>query len=167
MSLYLLDANVFIQAKRFTYPFDLFPGFWEWLDREFDNGQVDSIYPIYQELTAGEDKLSDWAKERKESGWFMKVDDEPTQLSLARVASWAVDPVNGFKTTAYEEFLDVADSWIVAKAISENATIVTHEIYQANAKKRILIPNACKAFDVPYINTVELIRRTGARFGLS
>jgi len=30
---YLLDANIFIQAKNLHYSFDFCPAFWEWLDR--------------------------------------------------------------------------------------------------------------------------------------
>lgn len=29
---YLLDANVFIQAKNLQYGFDFCPAFWDWLD---------------------------------------------------------------------------------------------------------------------------------------
>ena len=31
MTRYLLDANVFIQAKNLHYGFDFFPAFWDWL----------------------------------------------------------------------------------------------------------------------------------------
>lgn len=44
--------------------------------------------------------------------------------------------------------------------------MVTHEVYTPNSKKRILIPNVCKEFNIPYINTIDLIRQTGAVFGL-
>jgi uncharacterized protein DUF4411 len=30
---YLLDTDVFIQAKNLHYAFDVCPGFWSWLDR--------------------------------------------------------------------------------------------------------------------------------------
>jgi hypothetical protein len=30
--MFLLDSNVFIQAKNFYYGFDICPGFWKWLD---------------------------------------------------------------------------------------------------------------------------------------
>ncbi len=29
---YLLDANVFIEAKNLYYAFDICPGFWTWMD---------------------------------------------------------------------------------------------------------------------------------------
>lgn len=166
MKKYLLDANVFIQAKRFYYPFDIFPGFWEWLDREMENGVLGSIIPIYDELTAGSDILSQWAIERKDSGWFLPVEEVETQEQYSVIASWAVNPAQKFKQTAQEEFLFVGDSWLIAKAVAENRIIVTHEKYDANSQKRILIPNVCRAFGIEYIDTVELIRRTGARFGL-
>ncbi len=166
MKKYLLDANVFIQAKRFYYPFDVFPGFWEWLDREMENDVLASIIPIYDELTAGGDILSEWAIDRKDSGWFLPVEEVETQGQYSVIAAWAVDPAQKFKQTAHEEFLAVGDSWLIAKATAENLIIVTHEKYNAESRKRILIPNVCKAFNIEYIDTVELIRRTGARFGL-
>ena len=33
---YLLDANVFIEAKRRHYGFDFCPAFWDWLDQQED-----------------------------------------------------------------------------------------------------------------------------------
>jgi len=166
LSRYLLDANVFIQAKRFHYPFDIFPGYWEWLDREMEDGSVFSIVPIYDELTAGEDKLSEWADSRKESGWFLSVDDVKTQSEYSKIAPWIVDEKQGFKQVAQEEYFTVGDSWLIAKAGSEKMTIVTHEKFDARCKKRVLIPNVCREYNIECINTVELIRRTGAKFGL-
>ena len=32
--MYLLDTNVFIEAKNRYYSFDLAPGFWEWLEAD-------------------------------------------------------------------------------------------------------------------------------------
>lgn len=40
---YLLDANVFIQAKNLHYGFDFCPAFWDWLVQNNINGQVFSI----------------------------------------------------------------------------------------------------------------------------
>ncbi|MDC7239929.1 MAG: DUF4411 family protein [Spirochaetales bacterium] len=166
MNQFLLDANIFIQANRFHYPFDVFPGFWEWLDGEMKKGVVTSIYPIYEELKAGNDFLTEWAEERKDAGWFLPVDDEGTQTEYARIASWVIDEKQGYKSTAIDEFFDVGDSWLVAKAAAEKMTIVTHERLNAQRKNRVLIPNVCHAFHIEYIDTIELIRRTGARFHL-
>lgn len=40
---YLLDANVFIEAKNAYYGFDFCPGFWEWLVPKNREGLVFSI----------------------------------------------------------------------------------------------------------------------------
>lgn len=166
MSLFILDSNIFIEAKNNTYPFDVFPGFWEWLDQEKDSGKIISIKSVYNELVKGDDELSLWIKERKDTGWFLNEDDEVSQENYQNVAQWAVDPANNYTERAYEEFLSVADSWLVAKAMTANVTIVTHERFQAGSKRRILIPNACKAFNVPYMNTIQLFRKIGATFTL-
>ncbi|RRD03297.1 DUF4411 family protein [Arachnia propionica] len=36
--MFLLDANVFIEAHRFYHAFDLVPSFWAWLERQFRSG---------------------------------------------------------------------------------------------------------------------------------
>ncbi len=42
---YLLDANVFIQAKRLYYGFDFCPGFWDWIIESNAEGSVFRSYP--------------------------------------------------------------------------------------------------------------------------
>jgi len=166
MSKYILDANVFIEAKNRAYPFDIFPVFWDWLDLEQAKGHIVSIHPIYDELTKGNDELAEWIKSRKDSGWFLKVDDEQTQQCYAKIAEWAVDPLQKFTQPAQEEFLSVGDSWLVAKALAMGSIIVTHERFDQNCKRRILIPNVCQALGIEYITTIDLFRKTGAKFNI-
>ena len=64
MTRYLLDANVFIQAKNLHYGFDFVPAFWEWLLKANHEGKVASIEHVADELRAGGDELSEWAEER-------------------------------------------------------------------------------------------------------
>ena len=37
---YLLDANVFIEAKKRYYGFDFCPGFWQWLVVKNQEGKI-------------------------------------------------------------------------------------------------------------------------------
>ena len=164
---YLLDSNVFIQAKNMQYPFDVFPGFWDWLRRDIEAGIIASINPIWQELNKGNDDLLDWANGCKQCGCFLPVDDISTQTKYSEVASWTFSSERIFKPTAQSEFLAIADSWLVAKAATINATIVTHETYDAYCKTRVKIPNACVAFNVEYINVIELTRRLGVKFKIA
>ena len=58
---YLLDANVFIQAKNLHYGFDFCPAFWDWLIANNQTGTVYSIEKVGDEIAAGADELSAWA----------------------------------------------------------------------------------------------------------
>ena len=58
---YLLDANVFIQAKNLHYGLDFCPAFWEWLIAQNHAGNFFSIEKVGDEVEALEDDLSAWA----------------------------------------------------------------------------------------------------------
>lgn len=66
---FLLDTNVFIEAKNRYYAFDICPGFWDWMDAVCD-GDIASIVSVRDEMTGGNDELADWAKDRKDAAWF-------------------------------------------------------------------------------------------------
>lgn len=53
MTTYLLDSNVFIQARNLHYGFDFCPAFWSWLVEQKDAGKVASIDKVADELRAG------------------------------------------------------------------------------------------------------------------
>ncbi len=59
---FLLDANTYIEAKNRYYRMNFCPGFWDWLDLQFDSGQLCSISMVYDELSKSGDELSDWVK---------------------------------------------------------------------------------------------------------
>jgi hypothetical protein len=50
---YLLDANVFIEAKNRYYGLDFCPAFWEWLIVSNTSGLVFSIEKVADEIEAG------------------------------------------------------------------------------------------------------------------
>ena len=62
---YLLDANVFIQAKNLHYGLDFCPAFWQWLIDSNNTGRVHSIDKVRDELAAGADELTDWINSTK------------------------------------------------------------------------------------------------------
>lgn len=159
---FLLDANVFIQAHRFYYPMDVFPAFWEWLEEENTKGNICSIIPILDEITAGDDELSDWMTDLDRNDWFLPVDEEKVQLDFSEIVNW-VSQQSLFKETAKKEFLSVADPWLIALGRS-GYTVVTQEKSDPKSKKKIFIPDVCREFGVPCINTIELIRKLNGRF---
>ena len=70
---YLLDANVFMQAKNLYYGLDFCPAFWDWLIASNAAGRVFSIEKIGDEIEAGGDALATWAAQRGPS-FFLQPD---------------------------------------------------------------------------------------------
>ncbi len=163
--MFLTDANVFIEAKNRYYDFDICPGFWDWMDAQVPGQKVCSITPVYDELADGGDSLAQWIKDRKNDGRFLKVDDAAAQKLFAHVATTV--QAGAFKPEAKAEFLAGADPWLVAKARAIGATVVTQEKFQAGALRRVPLPNICQAFDVPYIDTFELLKQGAAKFKMA
>ncbi|GAC1404062.1 MAG: DUF4411 family protein [Chloroflexota bacterium] len=157
---YLLDANVFIQAKNLHYGFDFCPAFWDWIDRGYLAQTVFSIERVGHELIAGGDDLGAWAQQRP--GLFLQPDSAVVP-SLRITSSWA----NGqsFDSAAVSTFLQVADYYLVAHAHAHGHTVVTHEVV-AHTLKRIKIPNACIGLGVRCMNPYEMLRAEHARFVL-
>ncbi|MDX6593615.1 MAG: hypothetical protein QOJ13_2811 [Gaiellales bacterium] len=158
--MYLLDANVFIEAKQRYYSFEVVPAFWDWLDQAYDDGRVASVRKVLEELEAGADELAQWAVQRPD--FFLDVDDAALG-SLRRASTWAT--TNGYETSAVNEFLESGDYYLVGQAHAHGHTVVTHETASTGVK-RIKIPNACGGLSVPHMNAHAMLRAEGARFVL-
>ncbi len=159
MTAYLLDSNIFIQAKNLHYGFDFCPAFWDWLDQNNASASVYSIEKVRDELIGGGDELADWAKVR-DAGFFLPPNND-TVRSLAQVSSWASG--GGYEPGAVSQFLQVADYYLVAQAHALGYVVVTHEV-AANSVKKIKIPNACIALGVKSMSPYEMLRTERARF---
>ena len=84
---FLLDSNVFIEAKQRYYPFDVCPAFWDWLIAAHEAEVVFSIGKVYDEIVGSGDELSDWAKDRGPS-FFLRPDPDVLE-SLTDLSAWA------------------------------------------------------------------------------
>ena len=158
---YLLDTNVFIQARNLQYGFDFCPAFWDWLDRQNEAGAVYSIRHVGDELAAGDDDLSDWASARGEA-FFLPPDNQVLPV-LPRVSAWAAG--QSYEPAAVNTFLQKADYWLVAFALAHNHTVVTHEV-PADTIRKIKIPNACVGLNVRFMTPYQMLRHERARFVL-
>lgn len=156
---YLLDANVFIQAKNLHYGLDFCPAFWDWLIANNAEGNVFSIEKVGDEIATGGDDLSDWAAQRGD-GFFLKP-DAALLPALATVSAWTKG--QNYEPAAVNTFLQVADYYLVAYALAHGHTVVTHEIATASSK-RIKIPNACIGLKIKFMTPYEMLRHERARF---
>ena len=165
MKNYILDANIFIDAHRRYYSFDICPGFWDWLERKYEEGSIFSIKEVYDELLKKEDEASEWAKKMSERKFFREADDVATINKVKELGDWAAG--GKFKKKAVNKFCGSADMFLVAYAKAHDFIVATNEVYEENIKKKVKIPNACKFIGVEYVNTFELLKEVGgARFVL-
>lgn len=159
---YLLDTNVFIEAKDRYYGFDFCPAFWDWLLKTNEEGTVFSIEKVSDEIQAADDELSDWSSKRG-SDFFLEP-DETVLSSLGKVSEWATD--QDYEPAAVSRFLEVADYYLVAHALARGYTVVTHEV-PSNSRKKIKIPNACMGLNIKFMTPFQMLRIEQARFELT
>ena len=162
MSAYLLDANVFIQAKNLHYGFDFCPAFWQWLLENHRTGRVFSVESVRDELLALDDELSEWVTKKLPMAFFLRPDATDFE-SLRRTSEWAARA--GYEPGAVRGFLQVADYYLVAQARTRKYAVVTHEVPAASPKK-IKVPDACVGMGVECVSPFGMLRRERARFVL-
>lgn len=159
---YLLDTNILIDAHRRLYPFDIAPGFWDQLlDKASD--RVVIIEKVNDEIMAGEDQLTNWYSENKSRFIIRTIPDQPVMAAYTRIIN-SINDSDMFKQAAKDEFASIADSWLCAYGLAYNYTIITNEIYKANIRKRIPIPNICREFNINYIDLLKFMREEGFIF---
>ncbi len=62
----------------------------------------------------------------------------------------------------------LADPWVIAHAINENATVVTkEEKVTALSSTRIKIPNVCDNMGIRWINDFDFVHELGIHFTCS
>lgn len=159
---YLLDANVFIQAKNLHYGLDFCPAFWEWLETNGKDGLVLTIDKVADEITAGDDELSAWM--RRVRTRLVHNTDARIASHFGRVSEWAQS--EQYEPAAINTFLQVADFYLIAHALADGHVVVTHEV-PADSRKRIKIPNACISLGLHFMTPYEMLRNERARFVLA
>ncbi|MGB9780655.1 DUF4411 family protein [Caldanaerobacter sp.] len=161
-NIYVLDANVFIEASRRYYAFDIAPAFWEALVKNAEKGYIITIDHVKQELEKGNDTLSHWMKNTFHH-WCKSTSENDVISIYENVIKW-VQAQNQFSDKAKYDFAGGADGWLIAYAKAKGCVVVTHEEFKSDIKRKVPIPNVCRAFNVPYINTFEMLRSLGIKF---
>lgn len=160
---FALDTNVFIGANNTYYAPDICPGFWDCIRHYSDVGRLLSIDRVRDEILKPE-ILVQWVKETP-SGFFMFTGEQQVTDTYRNMMIWVYQNPQ-FHAVAKRDFANKADGWLVAYAQTHNMAVVTHELFQLEAKGRVPIPNVCRQFGVPYLNTFEMLRRLGVQFDL-
>ena len=104
--------------------------------------------------------MAKWAEARPD---FFIAPDSAVVSSLGALSKWS--SAAGYADAAINEFLQAADYFLVGHGHAHSCTVVTHE-KSKESKKKIQIPDACKAHGVQCIDPYEMLRLEGARFVL-
>lgn len=157
---YLLDTNVFIEAKNEFYGMDFCPAFWDWLVESNRAKKVFSVDKVRDELKARRDQLSDWAKSRG-CDFFITSENREVLLTIKSIKD-CIDN-NNYSEAHKRKFMKGADCWLIAHAKVRDLTVVTREVYNKNTKK-VKIPNICKQMNIRYTSLFSMLRTEDARF---
>lgn len=156
---YLLDSNVFIEAKNRYYGFDFCPAFWDWIIEKNNKNLVFSIEKVSDELAAGSDELATWASQFGKE--LFLVPDDKMNMSFGPVSRWTY--TKKYDVAAINTFFQSADYYLVAYAHAHDLVIVTHEVPSPTVRN-IKIPNVCIGLGIKCVTPFEMLRKERARF---
>ena len=129
--LYLLDANVLIDANRDYYSLERVPEFWEWLENGGVNGHVKIPLEVYEEISDGKDELADWSKQVQiKAALLLQEEVEVSLVSNATDQGYASDLTD-------DEVVKIGrDPFLIAYALrdAESRCVVTTEVSKPSKK---------------------------------
>jgi predicted nucleic acid-binding protein len=159
---YCLDTNVLIQAWQKYYSPKFCPDYWSVLNELGNQGKIFIPHMVNEEILRTDDDLSQWLKQSS-----ITVAEIDTNVTKFLKAIYAANPTHKNLVDNTKQ-RSLADPWVIAHAINENAIVVTKEekVTAANTN-RIKIPNVCDNMGIPWINDFEFIERLNIRFSCS
>lgn len=163
---YLIDTNVFIQAKNLYYRFDFCEQFWAALLIGHQKGIFYSTQSVKRELFKGdkEDLVRKWLDNEVPDSFFVDDINNPEINKIyASLMIWA-STSNFFSAKAVKEFAEegVADARLIATAKALGYTIVSQEKSEPERKNKILIPEAAKSINAQYVHIYDMLSQVCA-----
>ena len=165
---FLLDSNILIEPHRLYYPFDFAKGFWDQMEQKITDESVYVLDVVEAEIKRNEDELAKWLKEIDH---FKSVSVKQIEIidNYRKVLDY-IQNSGYYHEQALRKWAqgEVADSWLIAAAITMDATIITMEkassnLSTKNKSKNAKIPNVAEAFDIQCYDLFYFMRQTGFR----
>ena len=153
--LYLLDANVLIQAHEDYYPLDRVPQFWDWILSAGEAGHAKMPFEIHGEIATAEGALKDWicTEEAKKK---LILDEEVDQNTVDKVLA------EGYGRGLTDNDLEKIgqDAFLIAYALAiADRTVVTKEISKPKALKgNRKVPDVCDHFKVKWMRDFDFYK---------
>jgi len=156
---YCLDTNILIQAWQKYYSPNFCANYWEVLNQLGESNKIFLPEEVRDEILKTDDKLASWVKSCKIP--IIRTNQNVTE-NLSKI--YAANPLHKFLVDN-TKLRSLADPWVIAHAMSRNATVVTKEVkVTAVSSKRIKIPNVCENMNIRYINDFTMIRELKLKF---
>lgn len=155
--MYLVDTN-FLGQMASVYPKDVFPSLWMEMETSLFSPEIYFHVEVHNEMKKWAHPTLNWYLNHLQPSQILHPDEEEVD-AYKEVTDWAVNKrVPGYSQAATDEFVDIADAWLVASAYRHDATVVTNEVPAPQGTRKVKIPDAAAAFNVPCINTLEFLR---------
>ena len=154
--LYLLDANVLIQAHEEYYPLDRIPQFWVWLVEEAVAGHAKMPFEIHNEIADADGPLKDWITTTEVKNTLI-LPEEVDQGLFNQVLDNAYAP--NLKDDELEEAGQ--DPFLIAYGLmGPERVVVTKEISKPTKKRgRRKVPDACNIMGIPCVTDFEFYKK--------
>lgn len=163
--LYLLDANVFIDANRDYYPIERVPEFWDWLAAMGELGRVKIPQEIYEEIVLPlpppnrTEVLVDWLRKHRD---VLLLEEQVRVDLVAHVTE------QGYADDLTDDEMEKIgrDPFLIAYAFADvqNRCVVTNERRRPNrTRANRHLPDVGDNFKVVCINTFDMMRELDFR----
>ena len=155
-----LDSNVLITAQNDTYPFDVFPSFWEFLKESILSKKLIILDVVKNEILAGNDSLTTWLRDL--NAQTMTINNQKIVDAYSQVSTYVYSLSQNYSPAVIDSWfgnMKIADPWLIAAALAYDGILVTNEtVAKPNAKKRLLIPNIASHFSIPCVKITQIMR---------
>lgn len=134
---------------------ELCPEYWTILDSLARDGTIFSPIEVKREIEKTDDGLNNWIKDKP---YFFKDINIEVQEHLRKIMASHGRLVDSIRQRS------IADPWVIAFALAEDAIVVTKETPVGPNSKRVKIPDVCHALSVQWMNDFDFARKIGIRF---
>lgn len=161
--MYLIDSNIIIGTWN-IYPPAIFRTLWTKFAELIPDGDLYFHEEVKREVAGWDTEQSQWFKKHVPNDRVLT----PTAEELEKyrdVSKWVqLEREPKLTQKAIDDFLSVADSWLVACAIVNDATIVSNETSAVNSTSRLKLPDAASHFGVNYLDFLGFLKAKNLSF---
>jgi len=152
---YLIDANILISGYKAFYPIDVHVTYWKVIAEQIANGNFIIIDKVKNEVQ--DEVIVEWLKQNVDKKLYETTSDSLEQYRHIQI--WAARNAT-FSLAEKTHFADsnVADPFLVAKAMNCGYTVVTYEGFAGKGSTKIKIPDVCQTFGVNCISINDALR---------